>query len=166
MTIRPISLIAACWLAAAAAGAWAQAPAPSAAPSAATTKPAPANNKAASTVAKPGPANAKAASAPAPAIVVKPAASAPAQPRRQTRPLTAAEKRESVAPPGELRPERTITPQLTIPLGKTPPDSIRQPSRTSGGGAVNDSAGRCAAIADENERAMCRESAGLGKPKK
>ena len=87
------------------------------------------------------------------------------QAKRQTRPLTSAEKLESAAPPGELRPERTITPQITIPLSKTPPDSTRSQGRPSGS-PVDDSAGRCAAIADENQRAMCREAAGLGKPKK
>ena len=102
---------------------------------------------------------------PVPAIVVKPAASAPVQAKPQTRPLTSAEKLESVAPPGELRPERTITPQITIPLSKTSPDPT--PSQGRGPGSlVDDSAGRCAAIADENQRAMCREAAGLGKPKK
>ncbi len=131
-----------------------------------TTTPPSVNAKPASAPAKPAAKAANGAKATtAPALVVKPAASAPAQPKRQTRPLTSAEKLESVAPPGELRPERTITPQITIPLTKTPPDSVRVQSRTSGS-AVNDSAGRCAAIADENERAMCREAAGLGKPKK
>ena len=104
------------------------------------------------------------ATAAVPAIVVKPAPSAPVQAKRQTRPLTSAEKLESAAPPGELRPERTITPQITIPLSKTPPDSTRSQGRPSGS-QVDDSAGRCAAIADENQRAMCREAAGLGKPK-
>ena len=125
------------------------------------------------------------AAASAPVLIIQPAASAPLPAKRQTRPLTAAEKRESAAPPGELRPERTITPQLTIPLGKNAPDaSVTKPRSTglpptgtsTGTGlatsgkpavpALNDSAGRCAAIADEHERAMCREAAGLGKPKR
>lgn len=149
MTIRPLPLIAALWLAAMASGAWAQTAGSPAKPATTTAKPAASNGKAAS----------------AAAVVVKPAPSAPVQVKRQTRPLTSAEKLESVAPPGELRPERIVTPQLTIPLGKTPPDSTHQPTRSSGK-SVDDSAGRCAAIADENERAMCREAAGLGKPKK
>ena len=142
MTIRPLPLIVAWCLAAMASGAWAQTAGTPTKPATATVKP-----------------------ASAAAVVVKPAPSAPVQVKRQTRPLTPAEKLESVAPPGELRPERIVTPQLTIPLGKPPPDSIHQPTRSSGK-AVDDSAGRCAAIADENERAMCREAAGLGKPKK
>lgn len=154
MKIRSLSLIAALCMAGAASCGWAQT-------AATATKPPPANARPASAPAKPAANGTKAA----PAIVVKPAASAPVQVKRQTRPLTAAEKLESVAPPGELRPERTITPQITIPLTKTPPDSVRMQNRTSGS-PVNDSAGRCAAIADENERAMCREAAGLGKPKK
>lgn len=165
MTKRLHSLIAALCLAGAATGGWAQ-NAPTAPTAPAANKPPPASAKPAAAPAKSADNGAKAATAtanaPAPAIVVKPAASAPVQPKRQTRPLTSAEKLESVAPPGELRPERTITPQITIPLSKTPPDSTRSQGRPSGS-AVNDSAGRCAAIADENQRAMCREAAGLGK---
>ena len=149
MTIRPLPLIVVWCLAAMASGAWAQTAGTPTKPATATVKSAASNGQPAS----------------AAAVVVKPAPSAPVQVKRQTRPLTPAEKLESVAPPGELRPERIVTPQLTIPLGKPPPDSIHQPTRSSGK-AVDDSAGRCAAIADENERAMCREAAGLGKPKK
>jgi hypothetical protein len=155
MTIRPISLIAALCLAGAASCGWAQPVGPAKKPPAAGAKPASATAQPVVEGAKPGA---------APAIVVKPAASAPVQVKRQTRPLTAAEKLESVAPPGELRPERTIKPQITIPLTKTPPKSIRTP-RTSTGGSVNDAAGRCAAIADENERAQCRAASVQGKPK-
>ena len=162
MTIRKFPLMAALWLAGAAAGAGAQTAGP-------TAKPAPAGANPAAVTAAVAANGAQSASASA--LVIKQAASAPVPAKRQTRPLTAAEKRESAASPGELRPERIITPQLSIPLGKTPADTggtgkgagtPRQPS----GPAVNDSAGRCAAIAEENERAMCREAAGLGKPKK
>ena len=164
--MQKFHLMAALWLAGAAAGAGAQT-------AGTTVKPAPAGAKPAAVTATPAANGARSASAPV--LVVKPAASAPVPVKRQTRPLTAAEKRESAASPGELRPERTITPQITIPLGKTPPDSARTatgtgtPPGTTGkpsGAAVNDSAGRCAAIVEENERAMCREAAGLGKPKK
>ena len=164
--MQKFHLMAALWLAGAAAGAGAQT-------AGTTVKPAPAGAKPAAVTATPAANGARSASAPV--LVVKPAASAPVPVKRQTRPLTAAEKRESAAPPGELRPERTITPQLTIPLGKTPPDAARTTPRTGTGTgttgkplgpAVNDSAGRCAAIADEHERAKCREAAGLGKPKK
>ena len=34
--------------------------------------------------------------------------------------LTPAQKRESATAPGDLRPERPVTPQITIPLGKKP----------------------------------------------
>ncbi len=162
MTMQKFHLMAALWLAGAAAGAVAQT-------AGTTVKPAPAAADPAAVTAKPAANGARSASAPV--LVIKPAASAPVPVKRQTRPLTAAEKRESAAPPGELRPERTITPQLSIPLGKTPPGAggTGTGARTTGqpsGSAINDSAGRCAAIADENERAMCREAAGLGKPKK
>ena len=165
--MRKFHLMAALWLAGAAAGAAAQT-------AGTTVMPAPAGAKPAAVTATPAVNGARSASAPV--LVVKPAASAPVPVKRQTRPLTAAEKRESAASPGELRPERTITPQITIPLGKIPPDAARAStgSRTGtgtgtgkpSGSAVNDSAGRCAAIVDENERAKCREAAGLGKPKK
>ena len=171
MTIRPHSLIAALCLAGAAACGWAQPAGNPAKPATASAQPASAAARSAANGAKAAPVPAPApavvpAAVPAavPAIVVKPAASAPVQAKRQTRPLTSAEKLESAAPPGELRPERTITPQITIPLSKTPPDSTRSQGRPSGS-QVDDSAGRCAAIADENQRAMCREAAGLGKPK-
>lgn len=162
MTMRPHSLIAALCLAGAAACGWAQTAGSPAKPPTASAKPASAAAKPATNGAKVAPAE---ASAQAPSVIVKPAASAPVQAKRQTRPLTTAEKLESVAPPGELRPERTITPQITIPLSKTPPDATHSQGR-SAGSAVNDSAGRCAAIADESQRARCREAAGLGKPKK
>jgi hypothetical protein len=168
MTIRLHSLITAWCLAAVASCAWAQTtgtttPTTATKPPSSSAKPA-----SASAPAKPaahGNNGAKAAAASAPALVIKPAASAPVQPKRQTRPLTSAEKLESVAPPGELRPERTIKPQVTIPLSKTPPDSTHSKGRAAGS-SVNDSAGRCAAIADENQRALCREQAGLGQPKR
>ena len=164
MTMRPHSLIAALCLAGAAACGWAQPAGSPAKPATASAQPASAAARPAANAAKVAPAPAVATAA-VPAIVVKPAPSAPVQAKRQTRPLTSAEKLESAAPPGELRPERTITPQITIPLSKTPPDSTRSQGRPSGS-PVDDSAGRCAAIADENQRAMCREAAGLGKPKK
>ena len=166
MTMQKFHLMAALWLAGAAAGAVAQT-------AGTTVKPAPAAADPAAVTAKPAANGARSASAPV--LVIKPAASAPVPVKRQTRPLTAAEKRESAAPPGELRPERTITPQLTIPLGRTPPDAAGTATGAGtgtgktgkpSGSAVNDAAGRCAAIADENERAMCRDAAGLGKPKK
>ena len=160
-------MIAALCLTGAASGVWAQSANPSTSPSTiASNKPPAANAQMASAPARPISNGAKPALAPAPApgIIVKPAASAPVKARRQTRPLTRAEKLESAAPPGELRPERTITPQITIPLRKTPPDPTPSQGRKPGS-AGNDSAGRCAAIVDENQRAMCREAAGLGKPK-
>lgn len=180
MTLRCTSLLAALALAIGFPGAWAQtgaAPAASAAPPRATpakppAKAAPAaNGKAPSTAGKPAPPNAApnaspnaapvaAAPASAPSTVVKPAASAPYKGKPATRPLSADEERESSMAPGELRPERTIVPQVTIPLGRKPPDTTHMTGKP--GGSVNDAAGRCAALSDENERAICRERAGLG----
>jgi len=166
MTMRPHSLMAALCLAGTSVCGWAQTAGSPTKPPTASAQPA---SAAAAAAARPATAAAQTAPAEtkvqAPTVVVKPAASAPVPDKRQTRPLTSAEKLESVAPPGELRPERTITPQITIPLSKTPPDSTPSQGRAPAS-AGDDSAGRCAAIADERQRAMCREAAGLGKPKK
>jgi hypothetical protein len=104
----------------------------------------------------------------APAIAVTAAPSAPVKGKPAPRALTAAESRETAVAPGELRPELATQRQISIPLGKTPPDSARNPSRTAGTSkpAVDDSAVRCAAMSDENERALCRERIGKTPVKK
>lgn len=185
MTLRSIStmisrgaaLAAALTLAAGAPAALAQASGAAAAASTAANRPAartttaPANGKAAD--GKPAARPAGSAAAPAgpaaaassPSVVVAPAASTPYQGKPSPRPLTTEEKRDTMMAPGELQPERQVTPQISIPLGRKPPDSTHTPSRAPGaspGSSLNDAAVRCAAIADENERAMCRERAGLG----
>ena len=136
-----------------------------------TTAPAPAASKPTNKAAPKAPAN-NAAKAPAAAAVSKPppavadttpisvgpAPSAPYKGKPTPKPLTAGQGIDTRMAPGELKPERPVAPQVKVPLGRTPPDSTHQGT----GGSINDAASRCLAIADENERAMCRERAGQG----
>jgi hypothetical protein len=95
------------------------------------------------------------------ALVVAPAPSAPVKGRPAPRRMTAAESRETATLPGELKPEGSPTqPQLNLSLGKRPSDPVRASGKTRS--SVNDSAVRCAAMVNENDRALCRERAGLG----
>ena len=88
---------------------------------------------------------------------------APGGPRLRTPAETAAR----AAAPGDLRPERPVVPQVSIPLGKkTPPTTKRETRAMRNGtaaasGGVHDAAARCEALADAEERASCR--AGLAK---
>lgn len=88
---------------------------------------------------------------------------APGGPRLRTPAETAAR----AAAPGDLRPERPVVPQVSIPLGKkTPPTTKRETRAMRNGtaaasGGVHDAAARCGALADAEERASCR--AGLAK---
>ncbi|MBL8350845.1 MAG: hypothetical protein JNL87_11070 [Burkholderiaceae bacterium] len=170
MISRGAVLAAALTLAAGAPAAMAQANGAAAAAAATASKPAarapaaPANSKATNNKAAAKPAG-PAAAASAPPVVVTPAASTPYRGKPSPRPLTTEEKRDTMMAPGELQPERQVAPQISIPLGRKPPDSTHGPARAPGtapGSSLNDDAVRCAAIADENERAMCRERAGLG----
>ena len=79
-------------------------------------------------------------------------------PRRQS----ATESSTNAAAPGELRPERPVTPQIVIPLGKTAPAPLKTPARAprTGNpapvGGVDDAAARCQAEEDASLRAECR----------
>ena len=93
------------------------------------------------------------------------AASVPPAAKPGPRLLTPAESRNSASPPGELRPERPVTPQISVPLGKTPPASVKSQSRAlrrgkaaSAAGGIDDAAARCEALSDEQVRAQCRDS--------
>ena len=92
------------------------------------------------------------------------AASASPAAKPGPRQVTATESREAASPPGELRPEKPVTPQLSIPLGKAPPGSVKSESRAlrrgkaASTGGVDDAAARCEAEADEQVRAACRDS--------
>jgi hypothetical protein len=78
--------------------------------------------------------------------------------------LSPQEKRDSNAQPDDLRVDRAVTPQLTIPFGKTPPGSAkgdaraarRSPAASAVG--VDDSVARCEAEADDASRAICRDN--------
>lgn len=97
------------------------------------------------------------------------AASAPilaasAAPAAKTGPrlLTPTQSRDSGTTAGDVRPERRVTPQVNIPLGKkpTPPTQPKRPpgnaqSGGAGAGGINDGAARCEAQVGEQERAQC-----------
>ena len=101
-----------------------------------------------------------AASAPILAASAAPATAAKTGPRL----LTPTQSRDSATTAGDVRPERRVTPQVSIPLGKkpTPTTQPKQPSGSAqpGGaaaGGINDGAARCEALVDEQERAKCHD---------
>jgi len=88
-------------------------------------------------------------------------ASAPLGAKSRPRPLTPTELRESATPPGDMRPQEKVTPQLSIPLGKTPPAPSKPKLRaarpgTAASGGIDDAVARCEAQSDEQLRAKCR----------
>jgi hypothetical protein len=99
------------------------------------------------------------ASAPAPSS----AASTPRAAKPGPRALTATELRNEATQPGDLRPERAVTPQVRIPLGKTAPMRMKSETRAmrrgnaTPAGGVDDAAARCEAQSGEHERANCRD---------
>ena len=101
------------------------------------------------------------ASAPSPEL----AASTPAPVRIKPGPrlLTPVESRDRATLPGDVRPERPVTPQISIPLGKTPapartPEPIgAKPNRSPAPAGVEDAAARCEAQVGEQVRAKCRD---------
>ena len=97
-------------------------------------------------------------------VVPAPAASAaalaaPVGPRLRS----PAETGNRAAAPGDLRPERPVTPQISIPFGGTPPPPPKGEARPAQRGAaaapngmVDDAAARCESQADDPVRAACR----------
>ena len=91
------------------------------------------------------------------------AASGPTAPLPGPRLLTPAQSRDRAGPPGELRPEHPVTPQIRIPFGKAPPapskplpHAVRRgPVAPTGG--IDDAAARCEARHGEQARAKCRD---------
>lgn len=86
-----------------------------------------------------------------------PAATAPNGPRLRS----PSETGNRATAPGELRPERPVAPQISIPLGKKlPPPTRREERAVRHGqpvaGAVDDAAARCESQTDERIRAACR----------
>jgi hypothetical protein len=91
-----------------------------------------------------------------------PGASAPAAPpAKGPRLLSPAEKRDNAdaATAPDLRPERPVVPQISIPFGKTPPPPASAPrtARKPPTSGVSDSAARCDAQPSDEERAACRK---------
>lgn len=92
-------------------------------------------------------------------------ASAPVAVKPGPRLMSPAEMNQNASPPGELRPENAVTPQIVIPLRNQSavppkPDKRNQnPLKPAATGGVNDAAARCEALTDAAARAACRESA-------
>ena len=88
-----------------------------------------------------------------------PASAAPVGPRLRS----PAETGNRAAAPGALRPERAVTPQISIPFGKAPPPPPKAETgaATRGNpiapsGTVDDAAARCESQVDDRLRAACR----------
>jgi len=89
----------------------------------------------------------------------RPASAPPPGPRLRS-PMDAGQRATA---PGERRPERPVTPQISIPFGRSPPpakDETRALRRSSSppvaSGGVDDAAARCESRVDEQVRATCR----------
>lgn len=95
------------------------------------------------------------------------AASATPTPKPGRRLLTPAEQRDIATPPGELRPERQVVPQVRIPLGQKP--AMAAPSASAAAqpgaspGTVHNSVARCKAMTNAQDRRACLDR--LAKPK-
>ena len=92
-----------------------------------------------------------------------PAASAPILIKPGPRLLTPHESRDSATQPGDLRPEHPVTPQISIPFGKTPlpatppnPNAAKR-NLTPAPAGVEDAVARCEAQIGEQVRAKCRD---------
>lgn len=89
-------------------------------------------------------------------------ASAPASAPAGLRLRSPAETANRAAAPGDLRPERLVAPQITIPFGKKPPvvpkrDAPALPrSGVAPAGGIDDAAARCESQVDPQELAVCR----------
>src|SRR5438105_6197945 len=92
-----------------------------------------------------------------------PAASSSAPVKPGPRLLTPLEMRDNATPPGELRPEHPVTPQVRIPLGKKPPAALNSqpaappPGNAASAGDIDPEAARCEALRGEQVRAKCRD---------
>lgn len=111
--------------------------------------------------AAPPPVAAQAASAAAAA-----AASAPAGARPKPRVLSPAEQRDSATIPGDVRPVDAVVPQISVPLGRTPPApaktqaEVQRQRRTEAAGGVDDAVARCKAQTTRAARAECMDRLG------
>jgi hypothetical protein len=77
--------------------------------------------------------------------------------------LTPAETRDNAAAAGDVKPERPVTPQVSIPFGKKPPansPSDGPATRRGNAAAANgndDALARCETLAGEQVRVKCRD---------
>jgi len=104
---------------------------------------------------------AQASAAQALPVLPGPAASARAPAPTGPRLRGAAETGNRAAAPGDLHPERPVTPQITIPFGKKPlPPPKRNnepaPRNATAPGGIDDAAARCESQLDPQELAACR----------
>jgi hypothetical protein len=99
------------------------------------------------------------------AAAALPGASAPTATKPAPRPLSPNELRESASPPGDLRPEDPVKPQISIPLGKKPVATLSPEPRAqrrigsasaAAAGGINDASARCEAEVGAAERSACR----------
>ncbi|MEP7299122.1 MAG: hypothetical protein ABI702_23305 [Burkholderiales bacterium] len=101
------------------------------------------------------------AQAPAPPGAASAAATA-SMPSSGPRLLTPAEKRDNadVAAAPDLRPDRSVVPQISIPLGRKPAEPRPKPlarKPAAAPGQIGDAAARCEALSGDLERAACRK---------
>ena len=97
-----------------------------------------------------------------------PPSSAPVGPRV----MTPAEQRRNVdeATAPDLRPDRPVVPQISVPLGRKPPLPAPSASRAPRSGAaptpghIGDAAARCESAPGDLERAACRKRLAQTKP--
>jgi hypothetical protein len=92
-------------------------------------------------------------------------ATAPVVPdlQQERRLMSPEQLRDSATTPGDLRPERPVTPQINVPFGKPPPSAsptaeARPLPRSAAASAtgVDDAAARCEAQDNDSLRAVCR----------
>jgi len=94
-----------------------------------------------------------AASAAASAVTPAPARREPASPSQSP----AVRAAQGATPPGELRPENPVLPQIAVPL-RRPRDTAPGERAGSAAGSIDDSAARCRAASSDRERAACIRS--------
>ena len=92
------------------------------------------------------------------------ASAASAPPPAGPRVLTPTEQRNNAdnASAPDLRPERPVVPQISVPLGRKPPAPGLPASGTNRGAApppghIGDAAARCESLPSDSERASCRK---------
>ena len=82
--------------------------------------------------------------------------------KRVPQPRSAGEVRDAATPPGELRPENPVVPQIGIPLGRPAvtmpltPERQARAQRAAAANGVDDAAARCMAQSKVQDRATCR----------